>query len=43
MALRLMVYLQTDYALELERRNSFQMKEDPYCAGHHWPDAVRAA
>ena len=29
MALRLMVYLQTDYALELERRNSFQMKEKP--------------
>ena len=27
MALRLIVYLQTDYALELERRNSFQMKE----------------
>ena len=29
MALRLTVYLQTDYALEMERRNSFQTQEKP--------------
>lgn len=29
MALRLTVYLQTDYALEMERRNSFQKQEKP--------------
>ena len=28
-ALRMMVYLRTDYALEQERRNSFQMQEKP--------------
>lgn len=29
MALRLAVYLQTDYAIEMERRNSFQKQEKP--------------
>lgn len=29
MALRLTVYLQTDYAIEMERRNSFQTQEKP--------------
>ena len=30
MALRLTVYLQTDYAIEMERRNSFQTQEKPH-------------